>query len=152
MSTAEETFISSTMWTDKLGPAAAIAMIKKYEKNKVSLHLLNVGKKIQDGWILQANKHQLKIKISGIYALSHFTFEYKDSLKLKTLFTQLLLEEGFLATTAFYASYAHKEAEIIKYLKATDKAFAFLKKVMNNNTLQKHLKGPACDDGFRRLT
>jgi len=35
MSAAQESFISSTYWTEKIGPAAAIATIKKNEKKTI---------------------------------------------------------------------------------------------------------------------
>lgn len=54
-------------------------------------------------------KYDLNITISGINPLGHFSFNYKNPLVLKTLFTQLILEKRFLATNAFYASYAHKK-------------------------------------------
>ncbi len=152
MKTAQETFISSTMWTDKLGPMAAIAMIEKYQKNKVANHLIKVGKQIQECWMTLAKKHGLKIEVSGIYPLGHFIFQYKNSLALKTLFTQLMLDKGFLATTAYYASYAHKENHVKKYFKAVDKTFSFIKKAIENNTAEKCLKGPISHAGFRRLT
>lgn len=152
MNVAQKTFISSTMWTDKLGPTAALAMIKKYKKHKVANHFTKVGKIIQEEWSQLAKKHGLDIEVSGIYALGHFSFKYKNPLILKTLFTQLMLEKGFLATTAFYASYAHKEMHIKKYFKAVDEAFAFIAMAVKKGKPEKYLKGPVCHAGFRRLT
>jgi len=152
MEVAQETFISSTYWTDRIGPASALATIKKLKNNNVPDYLQHIGKEIQQAWKTLANKHNINISVFGIYPLSHFSFNYNNHLVLKTLFTQLMLERGFLATTAFYASYAHKEENVEKYLKAVDEVFAFISKAIQKGNPEKYLKGPVCYAGFRRLT
>lgn len=152
MSSAQESFISSTYWTEKIGPTAALATIKEILKNEVFKHLVNIGKKVQQGWKEIAIKHKIEIKVGGIYPLGHFSFIHKQPLVLKTLFTQIMLKEGFLATTAFYASYAHKEDHVIKYLKSTDNAFKMISKYISEGKPERYLKGPVCHSGFKRLT
>jgi len=152
MTVAQETFISSTYWTERIGPAAAIATIRKFQDKKISQHLVMSGKHVQDGWKKIAAKHSLAIEVGGIYPLGHFSFIHKKPLVLKTLFTQLMLEKGFLATTAFYASYSHKELHIHKYLRAVDGAFAVISRAAADKNPGKYLKGPVCHSGFKRLT
>ena len=151
MDIVQDTFISSTYWTERVGPVAALACIRKMKRLNVSHNLIKIGKKIQKTWKNLAKKHALKIKITGIYSLSHFEFEYKDPLILKTLFTQLMLKEGFLASTGFYASFAHKKEHISKYSKAIDKTFLFISKAIKAGRPEKYLKGPVCHAGFKRL-
>lgn len=152
MEAAQETFVSSTYWTERIGPTAALATIKTMKDHNVSRHLVETGKKIQAGWKAAADKNNLPIEISGIYPLGHFNFQYKDPLVLKTLFTQLMLEKSFLASTAFYASYAHKENHVNEYLKAVEEAFSFISRAVKSGNPEKHLKGPVCHSGFKRLT
>jgi len=152
MTAAQDSFISSTAWTERVGFVAALAMIEKFEKNNVHRHLQKMGKLVQEGWGKMAAKNGLKIKLSGIYPLGHFDFEYDKPLVFKTLFTQLMLERGFLATTAFYASFAHKEADVKRYLKAVDASFSIIAKAVKENKVESLLKGPACHSGFYRLT
>lgn len=151
MEAAQDSFISSTYWTDRIGPAAAIATIKKLKEKNVPRHLIRIGKKVQEGWKSLADKHDINIRIFGIYPLSHFNFEYEDPFILKTLYTQLMLEKGFLASTVLYASFAHKKEHLEKYLKATDEAFGFISKAINEGNPGKHLNGPVCHSGFKRL-
>ena len=151
MQAAQDTFISSTYWTERIGPTAALATIKKLKEKNVSQHLINIGKDIQEGWGKLAQKHNLKITISGIYPLGHFSFDYDNPLVLKTLFTQLMLEKGFLATTAFYASYAHKKTHVKKYLEAANQAFGFISKTIKKDNSEKYIRGSLCHNGFRRL-
>ena len=151
MQASQSTFISSTYWTEKIGPVAALATIKKLKEYNVSKHLSNIGKEIQEGWKKLSQKYSLRITVSGIYPLSHFSFDYDNSLVLKTLFTELMLERGFLATTAFYSSYAHKNTHVIRYLDATDQAFEFISKTIQKGNSEKHVRGHVCHAGFKRL-
>jgi len=152
MGIAEETFISSTNWTEKIGPTAALATIKKFKEKNVSNHLIKIGKKVQSGWKLLALKNNLDIEVGGLFPLSHFSFNYSNPLVLKTLFTNVMLQNGFLATTSFYASYAHKQQHITRYLKEVDGAFSFLSKIIAQGHPEKYLKSPVCHSGFKRLT
>lgn len=152
MQFAQETFISSTYWTERVGPAAALATINKLKRENVSEYLTDAGRKIQNGWERLAKKHHLNIAVAGIYPLGHFSFEYGDPMVLKTLFTQLMLEKGYLATTAFYASYAHKQEYIDGYLEAVDDVFGFISEAIREEDTEKYLKGPVCHAGFERLT
>lgn len=151
MKVAEDTFISSTYWTDRIGPTAALATIKKMQKYKVPEHLNIIGEKIKSGWKSLASKHNLSIEVSGINPLGHFTFYHDNPLLLKTLFTQLMLERGFLATNAFYASYAHKQEHVNRYLEAADETFKIIAMAISGGHPQKYLKGEICHAGFRRL-
>ena len=151
MQAAQNSFISSTFWTDRIGTVAALATLEKMIKIDLPTHLIKIGKQIQNGWSNMANKNGLKIHTSGIFPLSHFEFEYQNSLAIKTLFTQLMLQKGFLASTIFYASYAHKTSHVDQYLYAVNEVFAEISKMISNNTIKSSLKGPVCHSGFKRL-
>jgi len=152
MDIMQDTFISSTYWTEKIGPVAALATVKKMKNKNVPEYLTKVGKNIQEGWKILVDKHNLNVDVSGIPPLGHFIFNYDNPLIPKTLFTQLMLEKNFLAANAFYASYAHKENHLKTYLKATDDSFRFISKAIKEEKLKKYLKGPVCHSGFKRLT
>jgi len=152
MEAAQTSFISSTYWTDRIGPVAALATIRKMIKYNVSDHLKSNGLKIKELWADLAQKHNLKVHVGGIDPLGHFSFDHSNSLTLKTLYTQLMLERGFLATTAYYASYAHKEEHIHKYKIATDESFSIIVDAIRKGNPDKLLKGSVCHSGFKRLT
>ena len=151
MQAAQDSFISSTYWTERIGPVASISTIKFFIENNVSDHLIKNGEIVQKGWAELAGKHDLDIEVGGIMPLSHFNFKYSEPLVLKSLYTQIMLEKGFLATTALYSSYAHKREDIQKYLEATDSAFSFISRVVKEGNPKKYLKGPICHSGFKRL-
>jgi len=152
MQAAQDTFISSTYWTERIGPIAALATIRKHQRCNVPEHLITIGKRIQSGWRSAADRHGLKISITGIPPLGHFSFEYKNGQAIRTLFTQMMLQKGFLATNAFYASYAHQDHHVESYLSAVDETFAFIAMAIERGEVEKSLNGPVAHSGFYRLT
>ena len=150
MDAAQDSFISSTFWTERIGFVAALATIKKYKANNVQNHMCKCGRLVQEGWTELAKKHGIQINISGIYPLGHICFEAAP-LELKTLFVQEMLVRGFLVSDAYYASYAHKEVHIKKYLEACDEVFAIMSTAIENENISSYLKGPVCQGGFARL-
>lgn len=151
MESAQDTFISSTYWTERTGLCAALAMIKKYQSMRVEEHLRKIGDLVQAGWEEAADRNGVRIKVSGIPSLAHFEFEYENALEVKTFFTQEMLKKGFLATNAFYASFAHGEEDVGDYLAAVDAVFAQIKKIQAAGDMAGHLEGPVCQTGFQRL-
>lgn len=151
MDAAQKSFISSTYWTDRIGPTAAIATITKFTDLNVPHHLNKVGAIIKNGWKTLGQKHNLKMKVYGQPVLCGFSFDYPNPLELKTLYTQEMLSRGFLATTAFYASLAHTEEVCDKYLLAADECLGFIADKLKTNSVKESLRGPVCHNGFQRL-
>ena len=152
MDAAQNTFISSTMWTERTGLAAALATINKHRSVDAGKHLMEIGTQIQDGWRGSASKNGLNINIGGIPPLSHFSFQYDNALAMKALFVQLMLERGFLASTLFYAMYAHQDCHVKEYLRAVDETFSIISKANEAGNVEKLLKGLPSSTGFSRLT
>lgn len=152
MQAAQSSFISSTYWTDRVGPSAALATIRKYQRLSVAHHLARLGKRVQSGWASAAERHGVRISIDGIPPLGHFSFSYPNGQAVRTLFTQEMLCRGFLATGAFYASYAHEDHNVDDYLEAVDEALAVIARAIDSGDVEKLLKGPVAQSGFGRLT
>ncbi len=152
MDKAEESFISSTYWTERIGPAAALATIKKMKEENVPRHLVRTGDMITSGWQELAKKSGIKIKTSGISPLTHFSFDYQNPREIMTLFTQEMLKRGFLARDSVYVSYSHKEKYVKMYLKTTGEVFKTIKRAIDKRCVSKLLEGPVAHTGFRRLT
>ncbi|MFA4823707.1 MAG: aminotransferase class III-fold pyridoxal phosphate-dependent enzyme [Methanoregula sp.] len=152
MQSSQDTFISSTYWTEGIGPVAALATIEKYEQCNVPEHLVKTGTAVQEGWQLAAEDKQIDIDIGGIPPLSHFSAKGETGPLVQTLYTQMMLDKGFLAGKSFYASYAHQKEHVQRYLKATDEVFEMISSGLDNGNLGKMLKGPVAKPGFHRLT
>ncbi len=152
MQAAQGTFVSSTAWTERVGSSAALATIKKYRENNVSAHLIRIGEKVKAVWKQAAAKNRLRVHISGLAPLAHFAFEHPNAQAMRTLYTQLMLDRGILATGAFYAMFAHDDAHIARFTGAVDESFAILAEAVDRNDIDTRLKGPVAHSGFKRLT
>jgi len=151
MQAAQKTFISSTNWTERIGPTAALATIRKHKRVDAGKHLIKVGKMVQQGWRKLSDKHELELEIGGIPPLSHFVFKEDRSSYIKALFIQLMLEKGFLASSLFYSMYAHSIEHIQQYLEATDSSFGEISEAIKKDRLKQILKGKPAVAGFKRL-
>ncbi|MBI4082056.1 MAG: aminotransferase class III-fold pyridoxal phosphate-dependent enzyme, partial [Candidatus Lambdaproteobacteria bacterium] len=78
MQAAQTSFISSTCWTERVGPVAALATIRKHRERSVPKHLVRVGKAVQDGWRAAAARTGLAIEVSGIPPLGHFALSCEN--------------------------------------------------------------------------
>ncbi|MBU1055043.1 MAG: aminotransferase class III-fold pyridoxal phosphate-dependent enzyme [Proteobacteria bacterium] len=151
MEAAQNSFISSTCWTERVGPTAAIATIKKHKAVSAGPHLIMIGEKVQSGWRKISEKHNLPIHISGMKPMGHFVFEHEKKQTMKAYFIQLMLEYGFLASNMFYAMYAHSVGDVEKYLDAADFAFEKIARSIAQNDIEKRLVGKPSTVGFMRL-
>jgi glutamate-1-semialdehyde 2,1-aminomutase len=152
MQAAQDSFISSTYWTERIGPAAALATIRKHRMLNVPMRLMESGSKIQGIWRHAAERTGLPIDVSGLPPLAHFSIKTFEPQAARTLFTQLMLERGFLASNAFYANYAHSDTDIESYGAAVTESFAEIARAIEAGTVQNMLKGPVAHTGFYRLT
>jgi len=152
MEAAQSTFISSTFWTERIGSTAAIATLNVMEKIKSWEKITSIGKKMQSGWQKLADDYKINISISGIPALSSYSFNSESSLAYKTLITQEMLSKGFLASTSFYSSISHDESKLDLYFTALDEVYKLIsnceKEIIKVESL---LNGPICHSGFKRL-
>ena len=152
MEAAQTTFISSTFWTERIGPTAALATLKVMEEIKSWDIITEVGTKIQAGWKSLASVHGLEIEVSGIPSLSTYSFKSGNALAYKTLIAQEMLKKNILASTSFYASIAHEDIYIEKYFSELDKVYGLIKKCeIGELQIDKILQGPICHSGFKRL-
>lgn len=151
MQAAQETFVSSTYWTERVGPVAALATITKHRKLDVARHLIRVGEMVQQAWRDAAASAGLDITVAGMPPLARFTLNYPNAQAARTLFTQMMLDRGFLASNAFYAMYAHQPEHVTRYRAALDEVFAELRQTIEAGEVEQRLRGPVAHSGFYRL-
>lgn len=152
MEAAQGSFISSTNWTERIGPAAALAMIRKHRAHQVGSHLNKVGTLMLEGWEALGKKWGLQVHVSGLPSMPHFAIVHEDELALMTLFTKAMLDEGYLATGALKMSFAHTEEIVERYFEAADRAFGILAKAAAEGNAAQLVGGPLARRGFYRLT
>ena len=153
MEAAQGTFISSTFYTERIAFAATLKSIELYEKYKVWEKQVQYGKKIKAGWKKSAEESGLTIEIGGIDPLSHFALVgNEDSLVYKTFISQEMLKRGYIASTAFYTSYAHSEEIIDEYIRNIKEVFDEIRDIQSKGECVKdYLISGVCHSGFGRL-
>ena len=152
MDSAQNSFISSTFWTERSGPTAALKTLELMEKMKSWEIITKTGKNIQKQWKILADRNNLNIQISGIPALSSFSIPSKDWLKYKTFITQEMLKHNYLATNAIFVSVKHKKVLLDRYFDILDGLFKQIASFENKESLiDEKLEGPVCHSKFERL-
>jgi glutamate-1-semialdehyde 2,1-aminomutase len=152
MEAAQKTFISSTFWTERIGPTAALKTLEVMEKIESWKTITNTGLMISEKWKQMADKYQLSISVTGLPALISFAFNSVNTLQYKTFLTQEMLKKGILATTSIYVSVAHTSDLLDQYFFELDKVFDIIKRCDSGEVeISKLLEGPVCHSGFKRL-
>ena len=152
MDSAQDTFISSTAWTERIGPVAALATLRKHRELEVPKHLMRIGTRVQDGWKDAAVAADLPLHVSGISPLGHFAFDLPEGQEVRTLFTQMMLDRGIIAGASFYSTWAHNDQHVDRYIDAVHAVFRHLKDAIEQKAVRQLLRGPVAHAGFKRLT
>ena len=151
MEAAQRSFISSTFWTERIGPTAALKTLEVMKKEKSWERITQTGGTIRKGWQSLANTHGLKIEHWGLPALAGFTFKSPHALGYKTLITQEMLKKGYLAGNSVYSCIEHKQELVEKFFKALDPVFSMVKRCEESGDVKSLLNGSICHSAFRRL-
>jgi glutamate-1-semialdehyde 2,1-aminomutase len=151
MEVAQSTFISSTFWTERIGPAAALKTLEIMEQEKSWEKITQTGRDIITGWKALAEKYSLSISINGLPALAGFAFNSSNALAYKTLIAQEMLGKGFLAGNSTYVCTAHSPEIVKNFLEQLDPIFGLIKECEEGRDVMSLLKGPVCHSGFKRL-
>ena len=152
MEAAQTSFISSTFWTERIGPSAALETLKIMKETESWVEITRLGNYIRKGWADLASTTDLQINHWGIPALAGFTIASDDAQKYKTFITQEMLTKGYLAGNSFYASTAHSEKIIDGYLQTLEPIFRLIKQCEDGKlNIDNLLNGPVAHGGFQRL-
>jgi len=152
MNSAQDTFVSSTMWTERVGFVAGLATLNKLTKYNVCEHLVKVGTHIGNGWSKLAKKHGLDIFVTEYKPLVTFKLNYsKDNNAIETLFIQEMLKRGYLSGTSVYATYAHTIEIVDTYLENVNEVFEIMSNAITNNKVLDLLETEVRTDMFKRL-
>jgi glutamate-1-semialdehyde 2,1-aminomutase len=152
MEAVQSTFVSSTNWTERVGTVAALATIRKYCRDGVASHLARIGEMVMAGWRTAAEAVGVAIRVEGLASLAHFAFQHPEEPALTTLFTQEMLERGYLAYNQFKPSFAHQPSHVEAYLESLRAAFAVVADAAQAGDAAARLHGPIARRGFYRLT
>lgn len=147
MDAAAECFISSTFWTEGIGPSAALATIRKLKSLDVPSHLHHIGHLVSEGWKKLGKEHELPIRIVGRPQMLVLGFDHSQANAMITHITAQMLKRGFLAGGTFNAMWSHQKWHVDSYLNALDDVFRNLREMLAAGSFC----GPERHTGFRRL-
>lgn len=151
MEYAQSTFISSTFWTERIGPSAALTTLDVMKKTLCWKVISQKGAFVKNIWIKLSQDYDIPITIGGLDALATFTFDHPQHLDIKTFMTKSMLDKGFLATTAFYASLAHSDTVFSSYSSALADTFKSIKSRITDDGTFDCTGVDRCHSGFVRL-
>ena len=144
-------FISSTFWTERLGPVAALKTLEIMKKEKSWKTIKYNGKYIKKRWLTLIKKYKLSAKISGLDSMPKFTFNSKYRMILKTYVTQEMLKLGYLVDEAIYLSTKHNKKNLNKYLKSFEKVLSEISSIKEIKNIKKKCLGNIAIDNFKRF-
>ncbi len=151
MEAAQTTFISSTFWTERIGPTAALKTLEVMQRVASWRKITETGLSITARWQALARKYELDVVTSGLPALTSFSISSPRALAYKTLITQEMLEKGYLAGTSVYVCTEHSAPVVDGYFDALEPVFGLIKECEQGRDVMKLLKSPVCHAGFKRL-
>ena len=151
MQAAQTTFISSTFWTERIGPTAALATLAAMTEEDAPARVHQIGVSVQQRWQEAATAAGLGITVGGLPALANYTVTGLDPLLVKTYVTKRLLDQGFLAGMSVYASIAHTDAVLDQYFEAVAIVMGELAQ-LDDAALVELLPDGLAQAGFARLT
>ncbi|MDA9155699.1 aminotransferase class III-fold pyridoxal phosphate-dependent enzyme [Methylophilaceae bacterium] len=151
MEAAQSTFISSTFWTERIGPSAALRTLEIMEREESWEKITQTGLNITSNWNALANKHDLSITTNGLSSLTGFSFNSENALAYKTLITQEMLKKGYLAGNSVYVCTKHEPKVVDDFFSNLDPIFGLIKECEDGLDVISLLQGPICHSGFKRL-
>lgn len=153
MDSAQDTFISSTMWTERVGFAAGLKTIDILTRDKGWEHLIAMGDRIGKGWEELGERHGFALTVTDYKPLITFKLGYGESNnELVTLYVQEMLKRGYLGAPSVYLSLAHTEDVIDTYLETADEVFAMMAEAAKSGDIAGYLETAPRSDAFNRLT
>jgi len=152
MDMANQTFISSTFWTEKIGYVAAISTIDEMKRIKSWEKINKAGSRVKNFWVKNSKKYKIKIVTQGLNSLPSFYIDSKNWLQYKTLISQELLKDKILGSNAFYPSIFHENKVLKRYFSSMNKIFKLISLCeKNKKSINELLNYPVALSGFKRL-
>lgn len=153
MQSADASFISSSYWTDGVGPAAALAVLGKVRRLGVSELVWERGTKFQASLRELAARHPAcQWTVGSMPPTPTLAFNLGvDTPRAQALYVRKMLERGFLAASYHYLMLAHTDAHIAGFLAAADEVGGEIAAVIAAGDLAKVAAATPRSPAFARL-
>jgi glutamate-1-semialdehyde 2,1-aminomutase len=151
MQAAQDTFISSTFWTERIGPSAALATLEVMEAEDAPARINEIGLRVKDLWESIGREVGLNVITAGVPSIGTYLIEGFDPIVVKTYVTQEMLKKGFIAGNALYASIEHTDEILDRYRSNMLEVFKSISNSASTNELESRLENGPAQSGFQRL-
>ena len=150
MEAAQTTFISSTFWTERIGPTAALAAIAAMEAEDAPARVHALGQEYRENLVSMGHDLGFNPHFQGLPALTTYSIDGFHPVELRTFITERMLIRGYLATTALYASIAHTKEVLTAYFDALRDVITEAVSI-GPDALREGLLSGTAQSGFRRM-
>jgi len=153
MQAADGSFISSSYWTDGVGPAAALAVLAKVQHLGVFDLLWERGAHLQDSLRSVAARHPLcQVVVGGMPTTPTFTFRLgADAPLAQTLYVRKMRQRGFLVAGYIYLMLAHTDRDLADLIEAIDASLGEIARAIDQEKLAEEAGVARGLRGFTRL-
>ena len=152
MEAARTTFISSTFWTERIGPAAALKTLEEMELTDATAEIERIGLEYRDVWNFVASGSSLDLSMTGLPSLTAISSPAIPAGTFKTFLTEFFLGKSILGGTLFFASLAHKDCLVESLSRPIEEAVEILSEAIENGNVESLVQTPQAQMGFSRLT
>ncbi len=153
MQAADGSFISSSYWTDGVGPAAALAVLEKVQRLKVQESVWHQGGILQAGLQALAAAHPVcRLLVGGMPATPTMNFDLgADAPLAQALYVRKMRARGFLVSSYYFVMLAHDEGKIRQLLAAAGETMQEIAALITAGRLAEEAGVPRGQRGFTRL-
>lgn len=155
MSAVQDSFISSSYWTERTGYVAGLKVIEVFEKFKIANYLKKIGNYFDKQFKKMNDDLNLSFINRGLISVPIINYNSGDTLldrKIKTFITQEMLSKNYLVSNVLYLSLSHNKKNIDKYFERLYEILFKAKNNLNHEYLDSQIKDEVCHSDFKRLT
>ena len=154
MEPAKAMFISSSYWSDNVGPIASLTTIRELKRRDSETHLAEMGQKVAvaiDEAVLSAG---LSGSCKGFPATPNLVLDLPDEAlrgKVQTLFIQEMARRGVHCYMGFGPTLAHTEEDVRITADAVEASLRVIKQGLENDSIDDLLVCDLHSEPFRRI-
>lgn len=154
MDGANGSFISSSYWTDGVGPAAALASVRRMRDLKVQPAIWQRGEDFQSRFRQLAAQHtECKAVIGGMPANPYISFDLGElANKAKIAFIRMMVARGYLCAGGNFIMFTHTDQMFDGFLAAAEEAYSALDQLVSKGELEDYVGAAEGLGNFARLT
>ena len=154
MEPAKAMFISSSYWSDNIGPIASLTTIRELKRRDSETHLAEMGQKVAAAIDEAVSSAGLSGSCKGFPATPNLVLDLPDESlrgKVQTLFIQEMARRGVHCYMGFGPTLAHTEEDVRITAEAVEASLRVIKQGLENDSIDDLLICDLRTEPFRRI-